>query len=404
MFKKIVYILFLYCFLFSPPVAVGSIRFYFGWLLWPFAIYYVLNKSAVFNRFTKTFRVEFQIMLYLIVYAFVRVLFGGEFSTPIANILALMSLIAVPFFLVFYGKKQNFEINDYIRYILIAGTLASAISFLCLSNPTLDDLVRNRIIQYREGEVGYESLYRGFGFGSQLTSHYSFVLGMIVALGLFFKGHKWFFFAIPVTILACFVNARTGVIVGFAGIFVYFLFSGRAAASIVTFAIGILTWVYMESILTALGASDATLRWTGVFMSDMDTMAAGETQDTTFGYIWNEMLVAPKDLLWLLVGNGYSLFGGKMTEYGYFHSDIGFVNQLSFGGLFYVIPLYYLVYYVIRRFYRHKQKALSLFIFITFLITNFKGGFVFNTPAFALTLLIYYLVILNDKGILIKSK
>ena len=43
MWKKIIYTLFLFFTFFTPPIAIGSIRLYMNWVLWPFALLYCLQ-------------------------------------------------------------------------------------------------------------------------------------------------------------------------------------------------------------------------------------------------------------------------------------------------------------------------------------------------------------------------
>ena len=395
--KKIIYIILLYIFLFSPPVGIGPYKINLGWLLWPISVGYVLSKPTEFGVFLGRFKVEFSVFIYLLAFAFLRAAAGGDISLFMtSNLFSLFTLFTVPFFLIEKGKSISTSLDDNISYILIACTIAVIITMLCLSIPAIDDIVRNKIIKYRDDELGSEWGFRNFGFGAHLTSHYSFVIGMIVAIGIFFR-KRWFYFVIPFAILACMVNARTGVIVAFSGILVYFFRSRSIWASLLVSILGILTWTYLGDMLIFFGANEDTLRWTGVFATEMDSIASGDVKETTFGFIWTKMFVMPKDAVWLLFGNGYSLFGGRVTEYGYLISDIGFVNHLCFGGLFYVIPLYYLVFRVCSRFRRYGFKLLSYFIIIAFFIINFKGQFVLNTTCFSLTLFLYYLVDYFDR-------
>ncbi len=402
-FRKFLYILFLYFFLFSPPVAIGSIRLYLVWLIWPLALYSAIKNRNSFGRYIRTFRPIFLILVYLLIFSLLRELASGQLLTFRSHAFSIMLLIFVPFYLITYGEKFCADVNDYVKYILVAEVVAVGISMLCFIEPSVDNFVRFSVIEYREGELGYENFSRGFGFGASLTSLYSFVIAMIVALGLFFKGHGWFYWTIPFSFLVCLINARTGVFIIFVAILLYFLFSGRMVASLFTAVLGALTWIYIERILGLLGASEATIRWIMSFENQVDMMSSGDVGETTVGFLWNKMLILPKDMQWLLIGNGYSLFGGQMTEYGWLASDIGFVNQLSFGGLFYAIPMYYMVYKVCKVLFLHKQKLLSIFIMLAFLIINFKGKFLVDTNTFALSLLMYYLVVLYDKGCICKD-
>ena len=231
-----------------------------------------------------------------------------------------------------------------------------------------------------------------------MTSHFAFVIGILVALGVFYsKKVKWFMFIIPFAIVATIVNARTGAVVAVMGIAVQSFFSRKRFVTLFALLFLIPTILYLPILLEQLGAEDATLRWIGTFNDEIDNILTGDTNDSTLGYLLKEMIVLPKDFAGWIVGYGYSLYLIRLTDFGKAHSDIGFVNQIIFGGLVYAIPLWYLVYYVCRRFIRSKEFKLGVFIFLVFLIINFKGSFVLNTPSFGLVLIVYYLVVLQRK-------
>ena len=315
-----------------------------------------------------------------------------------------MGLIVVPFYLVEYGHKLFDSLDEHIQYILFAGVIAIGITILCLSIPSIDNFIRNSVVKYRVGEVGAEVLYRGFGWGGQMTSHYSFVIGIIMTLGVMYSKKHWFYPVIPFALIACLVNARTGAAIALIGIATYFLFSGRRVASVVTLSIGVLSYNLLGVIMPELNVSVTTSNWANSFFGEMETLSTDGARGTTVGYIWKEMLILPKDFQWLIIGNGYSLFNYHITEYGMFRSDIGFVNQLSFGGLIYVIPLYYLVFRIAHKLYQWKRKDLGVFLILSFFIINFKGSFLLSSPSFELFVIMYYLMSFRKKRLAILYK
>lgn len=406
MWKKIIYTLFLFFTFFTPPIAIGSIRLYLNWVLWPFALLYYFKHQSRSKLFYKTYSREIGIILYVIVFSLFRGLMDGEMPTFYDNCFAIMGLILVPFYLVEYGRKLFESLEEQIQYILYAGAIAIGITMVCISIPGFDDFIRNSVIKYRAGEVGAEVLYRGFGWGGQMTSHYSYVIGIIMTLGVMYSKRHWFYPVIPFALVACLVNARTGAVIALIGIASYFIFSGRRVASVVTLLVSILSFYLLGVIMPGLNISDSTSNWVNTFFLEMESMSTDGASGTTLGFLWKEMLILPKDIQWFLVGNGFSLFSYHMTDYGMFRSDIGFVNQLSFGGIIYVAPLYYLVFRIAHKFYQWKRKDLGVFLILSFLIINFKGSFLLSSPSFGLFVLLYYLISFRNKrqAILYKSQ
>ena len=252
--------------------------------------------------------------------------------------------------------------------------------------------IRNVFIQYREEELGNILKFRGFGLGSGMTSFYPFCIGMIIVFSFIYgKNEKWFKWIIIFALIACLVNARTGVLVAIVGILIHYMFSKQYLNFIIITVIGIIGYVYIYDILS-LFLSEESVDWIGVFINQMEAMASGDTSEGGLDYFTQDMAITPDSTMGWIYGYGISPFGGATINGKYYFSDMGFVIQLFYGGIIYCTLLYLLVLRVCIRLWGMRQKTFSIFLFVTFLIINFKGRFVFATPGFALSLLLYYAV------------
>ena len=99
------------------------------------------------------------------------------------------------------------------------------------------------------------------------------------------------------------------------------------------------------------------------------------------------MVFWPEDLSQWTVGRGVSVFGGEKNM----NSDIGYINQINYGGLIYVLLILYLFIVLIKRMLKSKIDKFFIysFIFISLLL-NFKTSFFTNVGIFRLFILIYF--------------
>ena len=332
-------------------------------------------------------------MALIIIYSLFRGALGGDINLAINDFMGIMSLFLIPFFFIGYGNKIGIgNVEELTKYVLYAVTLGVASTILALLIPSVDDFIRNVFIKYREGELGNEMKFRGFGLGSNMTSFFSFCIGMAVAFSFIYgKKEKWFKWIILLALIACLVNARTGIIIAVVGILVYFIFNKNYAGLITVGILGVVAYSYIFDIL-GLFLGDETIEWVSVFMDQMEAMASGDTSEGGLDYFTQDMAIAPDSVLGWVFGYGISPFGGATIDGKYYFSDMGFVIQLFYGGIIFCILLYVLVLRVCLRLWKMRQYAFAVFLLLTFLIINFKGRFLFATPGFALALLFYYTV------------
>ena len=143
------------------------------------------------------------------------------------------------------------------------------------------------------------------------------------------------------------------------------------------------------------GHNDAARQWILDGYYTVQDYSNGDYSSGVLGTLFDEIYFPDTVFAWI-IGYGESLFSSNSFK---IHSDIGFINQLFYGGLIYCGMLYTLVGRICRRIRRYYLKILSLFILSAFFIINFKGDFVFNTPSFGLTMLLYYTIFTFDINI-----
>jgi len=248
--------------------------------------------------------------------------------------------------------------------------------------------------------------FRGYG----IATGYLFVLPLFQAftiLLVLFKSNYNIIAKIFLIILITFsilVNARIGLTVLPVALLVYFLFTSKNIKSIikkfVSLAIVILfVLISYYPVRNYLVERNDTARWvfTGIELSlgisDLNQMSTNER-------LIKYHLHFPSDKNTLLFGSGIDI---SMPNSSYPHSDIGYIQYIYYGGLFFLILFLIFYYNLLKPLIITKEMSWRLLYFasgIFLLIAHFKGdAFLSNSFTRALILVSYFKYLQNTKKI-----
>lgn len=320
------------------------------------------------DNYRKDFKKYNDILKYwVLIFVFIslRTLFGGDQVYIYSWIGYLIETVFITFFLSKIIASQHVNI---VKLLLLTSSIAATISCLCLFLPFFDAFIRTIQIEYTE--VNSQRIFRAFGLAQGLNFEFGIIQGLILGIGLFYiKKHRWYIMFIPFVIISILINARTGFIVVILALFFY-LFSNRnyktLLGSFVLFLLISMVYSSLENFIPT-----ETFLWIEEFFLELEDVIMGtanaryNTNETL-----QEMLIWPKDLFAWIFGTGYSLFRVKSGA----HSDVGYINQLAYGGIIYVILLYRMCYIMVKRCRNIIPFYLFLFLILSVLIVNFKGS------------------------------
>ena len=148
--------------------------------------------------------------------------------------------------------------------------------------------------------------------------------------------------------------------------------------------------IYYEGFITIFG-NEKSVEWLGKFFDQVFsfTQSGGDIDESsTLTHLFQSNLLPQYFEEWML-GTGFDI----ARTYGNSQSDIGFMRQLHYGGIFYCILLYSLIIYMVQRLWRYKYKKVAILFMITFLIANTKGLYIPISNGFILFSLLYYYLI-----------
>lgn len=402
---KISYFLFLillYVFMFNPPLAlvVGSLNL--SYVLIVFSLFYVLLHRNRLNLYLKPFKTEICLFVIVVVFSALRSGIEKDYMYIVRHVLPFLYIVAVIPCTIMLAKKVGIHSEtQFIRSIFIVSAVASCITILCVLFPGLDEFVRNRLIQYDEDSYLFGNIRRGFGIASGLTSYYGYILGVIVGIcPLYMKGNKWFASFIPLIILSILVNARTGVLIALWGVSVFF-FTNSKQSVLPIFALILLLYFYLVDIMLILHFNPETIAWIQDFIDQIMDISSGNLSEGTANTLLDSMNVWPSNALEWLIGKGVLMYHAALV--GDTRTDIGWLLQLSYGGLVYIFILYYIFIYMANRLVKNREKILMWIFAGSIIIINTKSKIFPTTGVFTVLMLMYFICILNKFGLWGKS-
>lgn len=385
------FILALYVYIYNPPIAVLPIMPIEILLLISFAYLTINNKWL---KLISALKVESLIYFLIVLYCFFREFGSGGSSVFFkANLFFLFQCLILPYFLVdWYARFRGH--NNLLKDIILIGVIAAFTSVVMIFIPSLGEVIRYQILKTDE----YTDLltFRNFGIAEGLTFAYGTVQGIIFALILFYaRNNSKYYWLLPIVLLSVIFNARIGLVPVIFSLF-YFIVIKFNIKLVSIIAIVSLVFYFVVFNTPFFSEYAETIEWAFRFFTESSDFVTGNDSSSynTFDTLFGKMAVFPTDLRGWLIGTGENIFLAAENN-----SDIGYLIQLNYGGMLYMLLLFSLVGYMMFRLkfiYKYNRWLIFLFI-VTIIISNVKGLFISIIPSFRLLALIYCYFIIEYK-------
>lgn len=342
-------------------------------------VYFTVNFKLI--KYLLLFKLEIFLILVIIFYVFLTSLWGDGSARimPYLHFQFIIDCILVPIFLYnFFKSKIDFEMLN--KYLIIVGTIAALITIYLIFNPLFNIYLRENIIvdDLDSGSVQDSLKYiRGFTFSESSTFGFGITQGII--FGLAFnetKNNNKYYIPLLLLIISILFNAR----VGFVVIIISFLLLYKR----IKFSFIFYTLIFVTLSLTYFLSTDfandnsQTLEWaTSFFSESFDFFSGKKDSDSTYDALTGRMFFFPDSLFGILFGEGKTVMGRDIG------SDIGYVNQIFTGGVFYLFLLIFTLWVYYINFERvGKNKFITFFFIFSILIVNYKGSAMFTSHSF----------------------
>ncbi|WP_336866206.1 hypothetical protein [Peribacillus frigoritolerans] len=395
-------VLIIFLFIYQPPILSVNVLHIIGVFSW---MYIILNNKLVskvinFNTVLKIYIILIFFWIYLVIVTLFNensILNTFDFLYWMFEILPICIMLCVHF------SRKKYSIYDFINILLIVGTIQGVAALSAFFVPSIKDSFVNLLVNYGYSAIDLASI-RMFGIASNLTFSTPILQSVLASLSIYLAINKrwnYIFFA-PLLFFSAIINARTSFIIIAIGLLAIIIASKRLNFNnfirvAITGVVLVISINFGSSLLEE--NSTETFDWivTG-YNEIVDLFKEGPNQtEGYFSYINSSERYILPDGFGILFGVGERIL--KANNYGV-RSDIGYVNDIWLGGIFYSIFIYLFLILIIYKIGRsifidiRLAKFISILLFGTFLFSNIKGYiFTMNNMTNLLFLIFAFLVL-----------
>lgn len=315
----------------------------------------------------------FLLLIYLVgIYIFIN----HTLSVVVLPLYYLLDII--PFMFVVLSSHSFRERGQYyyFEFILHVGLVQVFLALLTFLSPSIKMTFEQLFLRYGYGEV-VSSLVkvRFFGFAAGLTFATPVFHGILsiisLYLGLTYK-RKYLLF-VPLFVFSAIINARISIIVIFIGGLLLVTISKLSIKNKIHLSVIIGLMILIVALILPIltSVSPSTFQWIESGMGEILQFLGGKAVGY-FSYIVDKNIYEIPRGLNLIWGTGKFVMASSEG----FSSDIGYINDLWFGGIVYMLFLYGAFYLVLYRLYRSDNQLVSftgLFFMVLYPILNIKG-------------------------------
>lgn len=287
----------------------------------------------------------------------------------------------VPFSICFsmIMERKGYDFDDLIRLLIIAGCIESATVLASLLNSKVHQFFINKMLLYFKNEDFFNIWsFRLYGFASNLQ--YSSALSLsFIGLLSFYKGLQGkkvcFYFLLSVLMLVCaYVNARTSLILFLCGMIALAI---KTKKNIVRVLVGV-GFIFILMLIVLRQNSSVVYskqrEWLADGISDIFSLFSSKyyAHYSAIKYFTDSSTyLFPTKLEELLFGTGlYPM----MSERSLYHSDVGFINDIWFGGVFYLSLSIIAICFIWKNIGSLcSDKTIRRVALVTLLVGNVKG-------------------------------
>lgn len=385
-------------FSYVPAVLTVAITLFLALLLPPKTIGRVYKNIKVFTT---------GVVLSLLYFVF-RATLAGQDNRLFQNGMILVNVFSLLLFIEFLRVQYQYNSVNILKWLLYMVVVQCIVAILML----LDDSLRSIIIsKTASGVMDNQFIYgaRLYGLSGDYTFFtpiYHSLLG-IVAVYLGMNVNKRFYFFVPFCFFIILLNGRTGLVTLFIGITILLLSKSisNQKGLFQSFLILIIGVAGVAGGLYALNiVQPTTYKW--IMSGFQDTLALLFQGNTTGNYeqLAGTFLTFPRDLIHWLFGYGLRVYGGNASSLGFSSSDIGYINDLFMGGIFYIGVLYLTIFLYSLKLFKAssvqiKKSGIYIAFLMVFLIANYKGEAARSGLILYGMIAIEYILMIPDKKV-----
>ena len=417
--------LFLWLVIFDPPFIIG---FNIIHIVGGCSLLYLLFKRKYWLPLIKFEAVLVGFFAYIAVVSYLN---GISLYDIVRSYVVywIIDIVPVSFVIVDICKIRKYDYDKFEKLLIGAGVIFTLVSVSAIFSTSVHDFFFDYLT--KAGLIRHKSFaLRTYGFASNLLYSSPIACAIIGALCMrrFALQNKLYYLGLSVLMmLAAYYNARISIFVYVAGCFAIFITYKKQrlklfilGASFLVLAVGV--FFILRAYVLSAQKPDSHIVWlynglANIFGRFFGTTKGSKYYYDSFGYYLNSKRYSyPSKIINIIFGTGETILG--KNSYGV-NSDIGFVNDVWYGGYVYVISAYTGIILFCRKIKQELPRCtddkligsfLTVTLVLSFIVGNIKGIYVsFNNATTLMWILLIFSVLrtkeLSDRGFpLLKKK
>lgn len=384
--------------IFNPPLfGVTGITHFFAYCAW---IYIALNR--IYSK--KLLLAQLVLILVSIYLSLVSSVNGYSIGAATFYITWAIELIPIAITISSSAKQRGFGFDFLISTLIQAALVESGFVYVAVISPDVQDY----FIQMMVGTGGTHAFYeewsfRTYGLASNLQFSSPIAMSSAALLAILrwqYTGNKSNIIIAAAIVPAAFINARTSLLIFLIGAILVLISKSNGIKGVIKAALTVgLVIAAMMTLVSFVPQTQLTI-WLKDGLSDILSLvgiSSDSIGQSTLDYFTSEARYQiPSSPLQILFGVGHTILA--IPENGY-SSDVGYINDIWFGGFAYVTILVIACCCILRSAYirlaqfkgKSYARSLLLIILSVVILTNFKGLFFSynNSSSFVLLLLVW---------------
>ena len=388
---SIFFLFFIYIFLYAP--VIRGIPIPTPLFLLPITYIYLLKNKTSYNIFLKLFRSELILLLLLLIYVTILDLWYGK-NVYFTHVFYYIFEVLPTSFIIVTVFCKHYDRESFYKLLINVGTIAATISVLSILITPFNQIVTSLLKEVIK-TADYSG--RSYGFASGLLFPYPIGQGFIGVLCLeMLSKNKKYIFPFFLILISIITNARIGLL----PIILYLSYSVLKfnLKTIAYLFLFVVTFI-ISNRLGIFAAYQTLIDWNLSMFYEISNSFFGTNLGkygnnyTYLNFIIDHFLIFPNDTLGWILGEHREVFLDPIKN-----SDMGYINDLIYGGL--ILVLFILLFFlrIYTRLMRIGDKESSLVAFLilgTYLLANFKGEFFRPSSGIRVLILVFVYLIYN---------
>ncbi|MBW9151363.1 hypothetical protein [Clostridium estertheticum] len=316
-------------------------------------------------------------------------------------------------FLKMYKEKASLYL--YAKYYIMACCLYIFISMLMIAMPNFkifwmsiihtDSLGLGQMLVLKQLYISRIGIDGFAGFGQAFLCSFGVLLNVYMIISnnsKFKKNHLDIYISLFMLIIGTLLYGRIGSLISFMAIgilIVYYLINVRnIKRAIAILGVIMLLFFSLTYIAKDNDKVNTWINWSFDYVNNYRN--TGNLSNESSADMFNTMYFMPETKT-ILIGDGY--YTDQMTGFYYKSTDVGFMRNILFFGVFQTIIGYFSIFFILIGFKKHfninKDKVgvmLSVFFSVQLVVFEMKGAMYFTM--YATLIPFYYLLLYQNEG------